>query len=430
MKSSRFNSFLPHKGKIIGYNSFSDRFLLMEPFLHDLLQAAIRENDLPGLSEIHPQMVTGLEEHGFLVPVEKDELEAAKEKSREVDHDDKSFHLIVNPTMNCNFKCWYCYESHIKGSKMNARTIEKLKHFVVGVMDDNPQLEHFLLSWFGGEPLLHFKQVIVELSEFVYRECAERGIELVSAYITNGFLIKKEMVPAFHKYNTQTFQITLDGHREQHNQVRFVSKSRGSYDEIISNIKLLARNDLRVSIRVNYTPDNLPDVDKIFDDLADLEAEARAQCTVSLHKVWQSEEAAESDLHSKFDILKAKGIPISTEFNRPGTLFSSCYADKRMQATVNFNGDAFKCTARDFTKANREGVLDESGKIEWNEIYEKRMQAKFRNKPCLSCRILPLCNGGCSQVMLDNWDKDYCVYDGDESKKDEVIMNRFLYLAK
>ncbi len=71
-------------------------------------------------------------------------------------------------------------------------------------------------------------------------------------------------------------------------------------------------------------------------------------------------------------------------------------------------------------KKNREGVLSEFGSAIWNNE-EKRLQAKFKNKPCLSCKLLPVCNGGCSQVALENEGKDYCVHNFDENKKNAII---------
>ena len=106
---------------------------------------------------------------------------------------------------------------------------------------------------------------------------------------------------------------------------------------------------------------------------------------------------------------------------------NSCYADKKNHATINYNGDLFKCTARDFETKNREGFLDENGNLVWNEKYDVRLNSKFKNKPCLDCRILPICNGGCSQQALEHIGIDYCVNDFDEIKKTNIVKDKFLY---
>jgi uncharacterized protein len=103
-----------------------------------------------------------------------------------------------------------------------------------------------------------------------------------------------------------------------------------------------------------------------------------------------------------------------------------CYGDHRNHATINYNGEVFKCTARDFTNANSEGMLSDNGRIIWNDKFEKRMNIKFKNKPCLECKIMPLCNGGCSQQAIENEGVDYCIYDFDEDKKKKMVIEKFL----
>ena len=44
------------------------------------------------------------------------------------------------------------------------------------------------------------------------------------------------------KYSSKvSYQITLDGDENEHDKVRFVSKNKGSYREIVNNIKLLLK---------------------------------------------------------------------------------------------------------------------------------------------------------------------------------------------
>lgn len=85
----------------------------------------------------------------------------------------------------------------------------------------------------------------------------------------------------------------------------------------------------------------------------------------------------------------------------------------------------FKCTARDSKDNSGEGRLAEDGKIEWNAKYEKRLDSKFKNTPCKTCRILPICSGGCTQHALEHEGVDYCVYNFDEEAKTKVIIEKF-----
>ena len=222
-------------------------------------------------------------------------------------------------------------------------------------------------------------------------------------------------------------QITLDGNREYHNKVRFVNKQKGSYDEIIANIKLLVRSGIHVTMRINYTADNFFSTLDIADDFTDLELEYKKNILVDFHQVWQDEQKEAIGVAPALDKFRLAGFPVRSKASNMDNVKKSCYADKKNSATINYNGEVFKCTARDFTTENSLGVLSNDGTIHWKPEYERRQNAKFNNPPCLECKIMPLCNGGCSQHAYENLDNTngYCVFGFDEYRKDELILERF-----
>lgn len=59
----------------------------------------------------------------------------------------KSLHLVILPTEQCNFRCFYCYEDYQNG-KMSLETINGLKKFLENRAQD---LDLLILEWFGGE---------------------------------------------------------------------------------------------------------------------------------------------------------------------------------------------------------------------------------------------------------------------------------------
>lgn len=89
---------------------------------------------------------------------------------------------------------------------------------------------------------------------------------------------------------------------------------------------------------------------------------------------------------------------------------------------VNYDGLLFKCTARDFKETRSEGRLQADGEVAWNEKYAQRMEVKYANKACLACKILPICNGGCSQNKLDAHNLDHCYNGMSEEDKDERML--------
>ncbi|SHG71616.1 radical SAM/SPASM domain-containing protein [Pedobacter caeni] len=424
MKNSLFNHFLLIDNSHILYNTLTNSVLLLEPALVDLYKAAVAENDVDGLGNYHPTFFQKLLEDRYIVTDDANEIEEVREIMNRVDADEFRYHLVINPTMNCNFKCWYCYESHIKDSKMDLSTINNIVKHLDQVLSANSKINEVIISWFGGEPLLYFEKVMLPIYKEIDLLKEKYKVTVSSNITTNGFLIKENMIAEFKKYDLNDFQITLDGNRFLHDTVRFVSKSRGSYDDIVHNMKLLARNEFRVIVRINYTKTNLPDIEEIYEDFQDLTDADKRFLTFNLHKVWQEEDQTLNDRADEVvSFFRTKGLKGGNAYV-PDTLQNSCYADRSNHATVNYDGKVFKCTARDFSDTNSEGVINEDGEIVWNHKYHDRMSIKLKNKPCHTCNILPLCNGGCSQAAIEANGEDYCVFDFDQKVKDDIVYRK------
>ena len=152
---------MPYEGKYALYNSFQQKVIFIDPELKELLQAGITEG-IDNLGQLHPSFFEYLTNNKFLVSDEINEIEELKKISKEVDDNYKNYMLIINPTMNCNFKCWYCYETHIKESRLAYEEIEKIKKFI-NAYASKEKLENFTLSFFGGEPLLYFERNVVPI---------------------------------------------------------------------------------------------------------------------------------------------------------------------------------------------------------------------------------------------------------------------------
>lgn len=427
MKYSQFNSIIPFDEKFALFNALSQKVIFIEETLKDLLNAAIHEG-VENLQSIHPSFYEYLSTEKFLVDNETDEVGLVKELVNKIDNNPEMFFLTINPSMNCNFKCWYCYETHVKGSMLNEQMVHKINKFITNTISKEG-LKNFTLSFFGGEPLLYFKKDVIPIIEHYAIECRNKQINTAISFTTNGYLINNEFISFFKENNlTCSLQITLDGYKEKHDLVRFVSSNKGSYDTIIKNIRLLLLNGFYVRLRINYTEKNITDAHKIGEEFADIPQEIKSKLLlIDFHRVWQDNKIDNTYfvLDNNIDQMKIDGLSVSSQYV-PNNVIESCYADKRNSAVINYNGDLFKCTARDFTTVTRAGYLSDEGELVWENNYlERRMKAKFQNKPCLTCPIMPLCNGGCSQHAMEHLGgEEYCVHGGDFNEKMRVVKSK------
>lgn len=74
-----------------------------------------------------------------------------------------------------------------------------------------------------------------------------------------------------------------------------------------------------------------------------------------------------------------------------------CYADRKNYANINYDGNVYKCTARDYTPENALGYLNAEGDIVWHKERTRGIDEKayFDNPLCLDCKYLAVCGGPC-----------------------------------
>lgn len=146
-------------------------------------------------------------------------------------------------------------------------------------------------------------------------------------------------------------------------------------------------------------------------------------------RVWQDRSYSNDETEHKIRDIRQKfqraGYIVLANYI-PHDVTDSCYGDKINHILINYNGDVFGCTARDFTIENRIGQLDSKGVIHFNnELVDKRNNLKLSKSVCQNCRIAPLCGGGCKQRAIeDNYD-DRCTMEYSESDMDRIILDIF-----
>jgi uncharacterized protein len=420
MKFSLYNNLIEFEGKYILFNALSFKFLYLESFLANVVNQCI-ENQKPNrIKEIYPAFYQALVTNGFAIDNSFDEFAEVKKLVKMINENKSSYRLIINPTVNCNFSCWYCYENHTAKTKMNSDIYQRILQHINNIVL-NDELEQFHLSFFGGEPLLYYSKVILPIAQYTYDLVKREHKKIIFDITSNGYLFNKSRFETLQKMGLTSCQITLDGNKKEHDKTRYLSINKGSYDTIIGNVKIAAKLGIDIVLRINYTEKNIVSLTDIFHSFEDLSLKERQKITLSMNKVWQeSNENLGPVVRSFQDNALKFGLKIPDALLSDRVRFS-CYADKTNESVINYNGDVYKCNARDFTENRKEGILDKNGNIIWNEIHTIRNKSKLENERCKTCSILPICGGGCSQNSLENRGLKYCINQDKNKIKDQII---------
>ena len=123
-------------------------------------------------------------------------------------------------------------------------------------------LDALQLILFGGEPLLNAPGCVSLLER-----TQKIGLKTASM-ITNGVLLKPELAKELNEAGLQDAQVTFDGSREDHDEIRVKRSGAPTFDTIVRNIARATKvTDLKWQLRINVSHHNFVRISKLFGQL-------------------------------------------------------------------------------------------------------------------------------------------------------------------
>lgn len=178
--------------------------------------------------------------------------------------------LTILPTFLCNFQCNYCYEVK-RHESMNPDLQRRLVKLVEKRSDN---LKSVNVTWMGGEPLLAFRSIEF-LSQRFLEVCVKKNIKYSAGIITNGYLLTpKNFSILADKYMVNSFQITIDGPQEVHDERRPLKNGENTFYKIVSNLQDIIASrpretHVQVIVRVNIDNLNMSRASELIDILCE-----------------------------------------------------------------------------------------------------------------------------------------------------------------
>ena len=414
MKESFYNLYAPIKDKQLCYNSLRGLYTVISNEDYQKLK--------DNLSELPPSELEHLFKHGFIIDDNFDEL-AYLENKYDDNVESSVLDLTILPTLDCNLRCWYCFEKHIKGSRLSIAVQQRIFDYVKKELDSDKITEIQVCS-FGGEPLLYFKEELYPLLEKIQEYALSIGKKSSFSFITNGICITKESIELFKKLNA-SFQISIDGYREKHNKVKKTKTIHNAYDLVIEALYNLRDSyNPHINLRINYDNETLLHIENVVKDIIGLD---REKVMIHLERVWQTSKDKRSEqVKNAITLFLINGFRVT--YLNLSRIADSCKASKKNQIVISYDASVYKCTGRDFDENHREGILLDDGSVIWNkEKLEKRLSIRtYVNPLCLNCKLLPICWGPCCQKQMEGLAiKDTCQLNILELSLEEYLLLRF-----
>lgn len=426
MKQSKYNCILQDNTGMVIYNAATDQLVALTPQLANIFNEGKAAPEK--IKAQHAELYDHLLQKGIFVCDDADETEAYIRKREEYERSSGEYTITINPTLACNMSCWYCYESHKNMPAMSADVKQSVLLLIDKLLADN-KLKKLNLSFFGGEPLLYFDKVVVDIVNHAKMQCKAFDAKLSIHFTTNAYLLTDSVLKQLEGLDV-SFQITIDGGKQVHDSVRKTKGGEPTYARIVEHIHQTLSHGFPVGVRFNYTAKSIPSFIDVVKDFSHLQQEQKQLVNFTFQRVWQDNEGDASQVEQQVEHIERAfeqaGLFVN---NAKSYIVPYCYADGVNTAVVNYNGDLFKCTARDFAPKSKEGTLAADGTLRWNERLRKRMSIRHGSDTCLQCRIYPICHGGCSQMKLEAPDGiSSCPKGYDDDKIKKIMEGRALYL--
>lgn len=311
--------------------------------------------------------------------------------------------LVIAPTTACNFNCPYCFEPKLSPKFMTQDTIANLKRFIRGY----PDVKEIHLTWYGGEPLLAFRQI-----KQIYEMFKSEDIPAIvsTSIVTNGSLLNEEICDFFKEKNLEIMQITIDGIKESHDRTRcFKADGKGSFDTIYSNIKLVRDRipDCNISIRVNINKGNKEDFVELYKKVKkDFNEDPKIQVypgfireeTIDGRKL-EDKCIQSKDIPELYEFFKDRGIeqPIFPRRKQRG-----CMIYSQNSHIIGPEGEIYKCW-NDVTKPERViGNISDGSLVNPTLLTQYMTHSTPYREECRDCKVFPICDGGCGYYTYKN----------------------------
>lgn len=424
MKQSEYNYFYSTADGFLAFNARTDALACLSEYEVNKLRKIIHKEEQEDI-----KLIDELKLGGFLVEDHVNELDIIRHDMYTARFASNQLTLTIAPTMDCNFRCPYCYEKDVLQLKsMSDEVADKIVDYV---RNRSKGLTHFHASWYGGEPLLEYNRIL-ELSKKFIKICEENDVEYSSSMVTNGYLLTKERLIQLIESKVYMIQITLDGIKSSHDSRRYLKNHGATFDKIISNLYSYEnifkeyKEFQPIAVRMNVDRSNKKEAFELLEILSKKPlgsyvvpyiAGVYISSDVNYEKTLTNSEY--SVMRSEFnDKCKTLGFDVNYLADYPQRINSSCCCDRLDTAVIDAEGNLYKCWEEigDSNACVGQIGMEETYNLP-NSYYNYLLFDPTISAKCKNCRILPVCMGGGCPIRRDRDKRVDCRYFIDEFQK-------------
>lgn len=385
------------------------------------------EEDLPqSVKSIFPSLVGS----GVFVEAGKDERDMLR-RSYINNRARAPLFVTITTTLDCNMRCYYCYQKDDKLEHMSIETCDEIIHWTISQIKAQ-QPTKFYVDWYGGEPMLN-QPVIDRYSAAVIEYCDSAGVDYKASMICNGTAWPEAARDFVSRNRLHSIQFSIDGPEKHHNKRRGLIDPNGgpgrqaSFSQVLDVIDLLV-GSTKIYLRINVDPyigrDALQLVDicnrrgwltdnsLFYPYLAVINAMTEHCGFVGKSPKFKAFETEFDEIQAEFyrqigKFRDQKSLEVVQYF--PNRVTINCAAVSNNAIVFGPNGLTYKCGLDVGDEHRAHGIL-KNGQMADNvstdvlPVDRWERYDPFIHPTCSECQYLPVCMGGCPKAQIDRDD--------------------------
>lgn len=388
---SRFNFLFKDGDNCYLYNSLSNSLAQLDASVYNVLSE--NEDDSLFQSDKDDELFQRLCLMKAYVDSDEDEMLKLKYFAHFRRFANEELSLTINPTLDCNFACPYCFEKNHPRSYMS----DEIEREVISFIKRHKKIRKLTVIWFGGEPLLAFNR-IVSLTNLI----KELGIKYEAGMITNGYLLTDKVVSHLDSLLVKSIQVTIDGLAPIHDSRRCLKNGIPTFEKILYNIKKVRSTcpTIKINVRVNIDRTNCRDFVELYKIFQTKEYEGIALTPAFVDDV-NNLNACVLNSSEQYDyikdLFKQEGISFSSFYPQPQ---KECFVRNNNFVVIGPDGEMYKCWNDIGDPDKVYGYIN--GEITNEKLLLHYLAASdpFEDEQCKKCLLLPVCGGGCPYQRL------------------------------
>jgi uncharacterized protein len=253
-------------GATVEMNALTADRLQDEPYVFGVTDSGQSSRFIDG------DIIAKLQEKGFLTDLAvEQEREGLRERVNTIAKSRAPYNhtaFWITPTYDCQLRCSYCFMFHpSSGIKRELETKRVMDPSMVDAAFDamsqiQPNPARRLLRLFGGDPL---QLQHAEIGRYLLRKARQEQYPtqiLSNCVDLDAFL--DDLSPDFISF----IQVALDGPRHVHDQLRVLTKSQPTFENIATNVGLALARGLTIKVRIQVSRSSLNDLPELAEEMA------------------------------------------------------------------------------------------------------------------------------------------------------------------